>query len=140
MNCPACKSQMFVMEYDELELDHCPACEGVWFDATELALLFADESALADEAIANLADADTREARRRCPICRRTMRKVNIGPGRGVLVDVCGDGHGLFFDRGEVADLAAELQTSSDNAPARLLQFLGEAYRGDEAASETEKP
>ncbi|MBD3222411.1 hypothetical protein GF314_14345 [bacterium] len=139
MNCPACRTEMFVMEYDGLELDHCPQCEGVWFDATELALLFDGHPDLADEAIADLPDADTDEKGRRCPMCRRSMRKVNIGTGKGVLVDVCGQDHGLFFDRGEVAALAVALPGRDDRASSRLLAFLGETYRGDRAASETEE-
>lgn len=142
MNCPACKTQMFVMEYDGLELDHCPACEGVWFDAEELALLFDGVPELADQAIAELPAATSDEAARRCPQCRKPMRKVNIGGAGGVLVDVCPRGHGMFFDRGEVAELARKLLTDSDKdqLPARLIEFLGEAFRCDDAANETETP
>ena len=131
---------MFVMEYDGLELDHCPSCAGTWFDADELALLFAGHAALTDEAIAALPDAPAAdEERRRCPHCRRDLRKVNIGDGRRVLVDVCDRSHGIFFDRGEVADLAHGLAAGADALPARLLAFLGEAFRRDPAANETEE-
>lgn len=140
MNCPACKHQMFVMEYDGLELDHCPSCEGVWFDATELALLFDGRHDLADDAIAGLPAAATGEARRRCPHCRAHLRKVNIGGTGGVLIDACPAGHGMFFDRGEVAALARQLAATAADAPARLLAFLGEAFHSDQAANETEKP
>lgn len=130
---------MFVMEYDGLELDHCPGCEGVWFDADELVLLFENQPALAVDTVAALPDAQTTEARRRCPHCRRVMRKVNIGPSRGVLVDACPRHHGLFFDRGEVADLAHGLVADNNSLPARLLAFLGEAFSRGDAANETEE-
>jgi len=129
---------MFVMEYDQLELDHCPACEGVWFDAEELAMLFDDLDDLTDDAIALLPDADTPEQSRRCPHCRKKLRKVNIGAGYGVLIDACPNGHGMYFDRGEVAELARALMTDTDALPARLHSFLGEAFRCDNAANETE--
>jgi uncharacterized protein len=130
MDCPACKAQMFVMEYQGLELDDCPQCEGVWFDGGELALLFADAEdrahpELVPDLIAGLPDAETREKKRRCPICRAHMRKVNIGPRRRVLVDACSRGHGLYFDHGEVADLARDLQYSAETLPARVLAFMG---------------
>ena len=60
------------------------------------------------------------------------MRKVNIGPGRRVLVDACPRGHGLWFDRGEVADLARDLALDPDNLPARVLDFLGDLLGGGE--------
>jgi uncharacterized protein len=144
MDCPACKSQMFVMEYDGLELDHCPDCEGVWFDSGELGLLFADPDdqahpELVPELVHGLPDAATGEAKRRCPACRKTMRKVNIGPQRRVLVDACDRGHGLFFDHGEVADLARDLEFSQQNLPARVLAFLGGLLDRGDAAHPTEE-
>ncbi|MDD5719932.1 MAG: zf-TFIIB domain-containing protein [Candidatus Krumholzibacteria bacterium] len=144
MNCPACKSQMFVMEYDGLELDHCPACAGVWFDGGELALLFADAEdqahpELVPGVLAGLPQAASAERKRRCPMCRRSMRKVNIGPRRRVLVDACVRGHGLFFDRGEVADLARDIQFAAQTLPARVIAFLGGTLDRGDAAHPTEE-
>ncbi len=144
MDCPACKSQMFVMEYDGLELDHCPACEGAWFDSGELALLFADPEGrahpeLVPGLVAGLPDVETDEDARRCPACRKRMRKVNIGPRRRVLVDACGRGHGLFFDHDEVAALARDLEFSEETLPARVLAFLGGMLDRGDAAHTTEE-
>jgi Zn-finger nucleic acid-binding protein len=143
MICPACKSPMLVIEHDGIELDHCPRCEGTWFDRDELALLMTDGTSLASaalqfEAIAAQPDADVKEAPRRCPRCGKKMRKVNIGPGDRVLVDVCARGHGLYFDRGEVADLARNLQLEGEDLPARALNYLGRTIRRGDAAPETE--
>jgi Zn-finger nucleic acid-binding protein len=140
MKCPACNSPVIVVEYDAVELDHCPACEGTWFDAHELGLLFADSEdnphpELVHEVIADRPEADTAESRRRCPACRRAMRKVNIGPARRVLVDVCPEGHGLWFDRGEVADLARDLELDPEHLPARVLAFVGAAFHGGRDAA-----
>ncbi|HOX26136.1 MAG TPA: zf-TFIIB domain-containing protein [Candidatus Krumholzibacteria bacterium] len=144
MNCPACKTRMFVMEYERLELDHCPQCAGAWFDAGELALLFADPDGrarhdLVPDVLTALPDAESGEKARRCPVCRHRMRKVNIGPNRGVLVDACGRGHGFFFDRGEIADLVADLDIGADNLPARVRAFLGGVLGRDLAANDPEE-
>ncbi len=130
---------MFVMEFDGVELDHCSSCGGIWFDVDELALLFEEHALLTDESLIALPEAVTDETRRRCPHCRSTMRKVNIGPGQRVLVDVCPRGHGMFFDRGEVADLARGMFGDTDTLPARLLAYLGEAFSRHRADNETEK-
>jgi len=39
MICPACKSDMIVVEHSKIELDYCTGCRGVWFDSGELELL-----------------------------------------------------------------------------------------------------
>ena len=145
MDCPHCKSPMFVMEYHGLELDHCPACEGVWFDSGELALLFADAEdhphpELVPGVLGSLPDARTRERKRRCPACRKSMRKVQVGPGRRVLADVCARGHGLYFDHGEVADLVRDMQFGEDTLPARVVAFLGDMVRCDGEDQDKEVP
>jgi hypothetical protein len=121
---------MFVVEYEALELDHCPACEGTWFDADELGLLFADAAdnphpELVQDVVAGAPEAASGEAARQCPQCDKSMRKVNIGPSRRVLVDACPRGHGLWFDHGEVVDLVHDLALDPQNLPSRVLAFLG---------------
>ena len=143
MICPACRSPMLVVEYDGIELDHCPACAGTWFDRDELALLLDDPTGevgaqLRATAVCALPAAETREKPRRCPACRQRMRKANIGPHAGVLIDACPAGHGLWFDDGEVAALAADLQHEGTELPVRALDFLGAVIRRGDAATETE--
>ena len=44
MDCPVCKdSAMIVLEMDEVEVDYCTECEGIWLDAGELEILLGDE-------------------------------------------------------------------------------------------------
>jgi Zn-finger nucleic acid-binding protein len=123
---------MFVCEVERIELDQCPGCEGTWFDRGELALLFDGfgEAAreLAPERLAELPDAASDEERRRCPICRTEMRKRHLGGEPPVLVDACPKGHGLWFDRHEVAELAGRLAARLPEAPARALDFIGRVF------------
>jgi len=39
MICPVCRQSMLDIEYNNIELDYCEKCKGVWFDAGELELL-----------------------------------------------------------------------------------------------------
>ena len=39
MKCPACDTPLVVVEREEIELDWCAACRGLWFDEGELELL-----------------------------------------------------------------------------------------------------
>ena len=43
MICPVCKNPMVVLELDQIEIDHCLNCGGIWLDAGELELLLETE-------------------------------------------------------------------------------------------------
>lgn len=103
MQCPACREQMIVVEYGQIELDVCASCKGVWFDADELELLLGSLKLPVDRLVRAPAG-KLAERPRRCPYCRRKMEKVLIGPGpeRGEVIDRCRRGHGLWFDGGEL--------------------------------------
>ena len=76
MDCPVCKEAMIVLELDEVEIDHCISCGGIWLDAGELELLLEGVEEK-DNLLASFSiDKDTKEAGRRCPICLKKMEKV----------------------------------------------------------------
>ncbi len=126
MKCPVCRVPTYVVEYKEIELDLCPGCGGVWFDRGELELLMPVAGILATR------PADTAEAGRPCPLCQKTMDKLNIGPAQRVLVDSC---HtcGLWFDRHEVKDLSRDLAAHKMAVDPALAEFLGGMFpvKGD---------
>lgn len=122
MQCPGCQQAMLILEYKEIELDHCPACGGVWLDAGELGLLLNG----VPEPPAGLALAGTRPGERRCPRCPRKM-SVGRFPNSAVEVDSCPALHGLWLDRGELAALAREQAGKADDVVVRhLLELFGE--------------
>ena len=134
MICPACKNNMIVVEYKRIELDFCPKCRGVWFDAGELELML--KSSGLDESPAgntrNLPPAVTTEAIRKCPICRQGMSKNNIGKNPPVMIDVCRRGDGMFFDGGEVQQLIEQLPVKASGKPGTehpIIEFLGEVFK-----------
>ena len=118
MKCPVCRTLMFVVEYDGIELDVCQDCGGIWFDRGELDLVLGDHAAL--ELTPRVAD----EAGRDCPICSNLMGKMNIGPDEGVLIDACGEQCGMWFDRGEVRDLVDALEAGGKVLPDSVREFL----------------
>lgn len=96
MDCPVCKEPMVVLEYDEVEVDYCLSCKGLWLDAGELELLTGDPPAAFKQA------PPTKEKPRRCPICRGKMTQSIAGGPDPVTLDQCSAGHGLWFDEGEL--------------------------------------
>jgi Zn-finger nucleic acid-binding protein len=113
MICPVCKYAMVVVEYHNIELDYCNNCKGVWFDSGELELLLKsyglEEPKAFFDGIFSSQEAPSLEKKRKCPICGRKMQKTTIGGQPEILIDVCRDKHGLWFDGGEVAQLMKSL-------------------------------
>jgi Zn-finger nucleic acid-binding protein len=134
MICPACRHPMVIVEHDEIELDYCTNCRGVWFDSGELELLLeaAELENYRDflEKIMESGDATTREKKRRCPICSRKMKKTHIGAEKELLIDVCKNTDGIWFDGGEVAHLVKLLSgESEETGQGKVMNFLGEVFK-----------
>jgi hypothetical protein len=137
LRCPVDKSDLIVVEYNKIELDHCTQCHGVWFDAGELELLFKSldlESyyQFMRDIILDSDEAKTSEKRRKCPICSSRMWKKSIGEQPVALIDVCRHGHGFWFDGGEVIQVIkqlAEKLTSKQDSQHRVIDFLGEVIK-----------
>lgn len=135
MICPVCRQGALIVEYKNIELDYCPTCHGVWFDAGELELLL-DVAKLdnhvhyLEEIIAG-PEVKTSEKKRKCPICRRKMKKAYIDDDNKILIDACNVGHGIWFDGGEVQSLVKELtaKNSSKAASQGVLNFVGDLLK-----------
>ncbi|MBM3148992.1 MAG: hypothetical protein FJZ88_03055, partial [Chloroflexi bacterium] len=112
MLCPTCKNLMIVVEYHNIELDHCINCKGVWFDSGELELLLKSVGAETTSPLlvelATHPEAATLEKKRKCPICGHKMRKTRPHEEPELVIDVCQSGDGLWFDGGEVAQLISK--------------------------------
>jgi uncharacterized protein len=135
MLCPTCNNSLLIVEYKQIELDYCTRCHGVWFDANELDLLLKSmELDSTDDKFADmfrLPEAQVNEALRKCPVCRKKMKKTYLGEDPKVLVDVCRRNDGVWFDGGEVARLIRNVAKSSGKGSAsgnRVVDFLGEVF------------
>lgn len=108
MRCPACKMTSLKTFRDNsigLEIDSCPSCSGVWFDAHELAgflksdamrqrFLWMDGS----EPLTGVGYVINTRARI-CPRDNTAMGEKIFG---GITIDWCSQCKGLWFDDGEV--------------------------------------
>ena len=131
MDCPVCKTAMIVLELDEVEVDYCTDCRGIWLDAGELEILLEDAAA-ADRVMGCLKPSESSEHRRKCPICMKAMDKVLIGKAaeKQELIDRCTKGHGLWFDRGELQQV---LKMGHFDDDGKIQNLLGGLFLCDES-------
>jgi len=134
VNCPVCtKTPMIVVEHARIELDWCPDCEGLWFDADELEML--TEALGLDAQIPDmmtLDKADSTEAPRSCPRCGKNMDKVYMGDSPRILIDRCPNAHGLWFDAGELGQVVRQCAAGATAPDQPVVRLLGEVLAGPE--------
>lgn len=127
--CPECSEPLIVIELEGVEVDHCLKCRGTWLDTGELELLTEIAGAPPGPLHKSLlAGAAEERGTRRCPRCRRKMRRATIGARPPVELDRCPAGHGVWLDAGELATIVREFAGQPD---AIVAHFLGDLYRHD---------
>lgn len=102
MRCPVCKTPMLIAEIDGIELDYCAQDFGVWFDEGEIEALFEANAPVL------LGGKSGTKGKRRCPRCNVRMHVVHPKPN--LELDACPYGDGIWFDAGEIEQLAQSLE------------------------------
>ena len=135
---------MIVVEHNKIELDHCVECHGIWFDSVELELLLKSlnlpEQELTFKNIFEQPEAVSPERKRKCPICRRKMKKSEIGREMKILIDICYKGDGLWLDGGELTGLLkdlAEKKTARQGSQEQVIGFLGDTFKAHDSTGES---
>jgi len=119
---------MITLELEDVEIDFCCDCSGIWLDAGELEMLLGDARQAAELLASFSPDPNCTEKPRKCPICLKKMKKVLVGTGEPkLLLDKCAAGDGLWFDKGELTDILSKAELDKDNKiPTLLADIFGE--------------
>jgi len=130
MDCPVCKDAMITLQLEDVEVDYCLECAGIWLDAGELEMLLGD-SDKTKELLSSFHEAkDCIEKPRKCPICLKKMKKILVGPDTSAkLIDKCRRGDGLWFDKGELEDVLAMGSFDEQGKVKKLLTEI--FYKGE---------
>ncbi len=124
MDCVACKEPMIVLELEQVEIDYCLDCGGVWLDAGELELLLEKPGEVKEFLEKPGASGQITPSDRKCPICDKKMEEIALGNDKPVHIDRCPKGHGLWFDRGELKDIIEIMGGLADSRVADLLRDI----------------
>ena len=122
MDCPDCKNAMITLELEDVEIDYCTNCEGIWLDAGELELLLDEPDKARNLLNSFRVNSGSTERTKKCPICGKKMQKVVVGSSRpALLIDKCRKGDGLWFQKGELQDIFDGAELDEDNKIQKLL-------------------
>ncbi|MBL7032917.1 MAG: zf-TFIIB domain-containing protein [Candidatus Delongbacteria bacterium] len=138
MICPLCKKPMIILEDDNIEIDYCTSCEGIWLDANELELLFADETAYNKVIAAGEVLEKSSERKRRCPGCRKKMIKIQVGGEQQITYDACPQGEGIWLDKGELDGILKFGLPEREGM--EIQRFLGTMFQSPDSKVSDESP
>jgi Zn-finger nucleic acid-binding protein len=113
LTCVKCTSVLDRTTIDEIEVDLCPACGGLWLDHGEIERLGRGTPAALDglrKALTGGAAADLSDTATSCPACPGALKELKLGP---IHVDYCGQCKGLFLDKGELDQALSAVKGSS---------------------------
>lgn len=107
MNCPKCTAEMFPEKFNQIVVDRCSGCGGLWFDIGELNLLKEMEGSEEIDAgqpkVGKLYDKVDRTIN--CPRCATALTRMADKQQPHIHLDLCKTCTGVFLDAGEFKDL-----------------------------------
>jgi len=108
MLCPKCSGAIETVRYEDVEVDRCTQCSGLWFDELELNKVRGPRAATAVDT------GDPKAGRRmnqkgsfNCPRCQgpTMLRMVDLDQPH-IWYEECTVCHGVWLDAGELRDLS----------------------------------
>ncbi len=127
MQCPYHKSELEKSVYEEeVEIDSCPTCKGIWLDPGELEQIQRstenDYSSLLGKSKNSAAMEYNRkrqleEAPINCPGCATPMSKKEHGLHSKIVVDLCPKCGGIWLDKGELQALEIFYEEHKEHHP-----------------------
>ena len=133
MNCPNCNKPLARFTFRNVQLDDCPDCGGIWFDADELKQVRSAGPDAWTNLEAQIAPRDPNTTapspnyEKKCPKCAVLMRPYRYMVNSDVHLDECEQCGGAWVDDSELAAMSGFLQSSiKDAASARSGQLTPE--------------
>jgi Zn-finger nucleic acid-binding protein len=106
MKCPKCQSQFETITFQEIEVDRCLGCRGLWFDMLEKEDLVRIEGSEAIDIGSDQVGEKYRDMQHvKCPHCKVEMLPMVDKDQFHIKYESCPICYGTFFDAGEFRDL-----------------------------------
>lgn len=127
--CPVCKEPLVVFELEGIEIDRCLGCGGTWLDAGELESI-TEAAGVSSGELERALELSGKGKRTKlsCPRCPSKLREISVGRKQAVLLDRCPNGHGLWFDRGEMAGVILSFAGERQRA---VAAFFADLYKSE---------
>ena len=112
MQCPRCQTELETINYEGVEIETCPDCEGEWLDQGELATIVKKQEASFPEEMVESMDRLTKETftidessanQMKCPKCPDSeLNRFIYAATSGIALDKCPTCGGVWLDKNEL--------------------------------------
>jgi len=136
--CPRCKEKLSPHTVEELELQVCTLCGGLWIGLKEFreAVRKPPPQGMENQEEENVGKALWEESKLECPICGLLMSKGRYAYSSGVIIDRCQNCGGIWLDRGELARLRAFVNRPVPKDRVLMAQMQAQALKRRAQAKE----
>ena len=101
ITCPKCSAPMEKVKFQNIEVDRCTACKGLWFDMLEREHLDAIKGSESIDVGPGHKEDRAAVVRINCPVCHTPMIRMVDLKNRNVWYESCQVCFGIFYDAGE---------------------------------------
>jgi Zn-finger nucleic acid-binding protein len=108
MQCPKCKAEMEKKSFQNIEVDRCTGCGGLWFDMMEAENLKTLQGSEKLDTAPLRADSLDEHRDIACPVCKTRMIQMVDKSHPKLRYEGCPTCYGVFFDAGEFREFKAE--------------------------------
>lgn len=107
MNCPKDQSELRLEKLQDIEIDRCPTCQGMWLDYVELDAI--EDRVMTDDHGKGTMVWNPQQTDLLCPKCGKKMNTFDYRLEK-LQIEVCPDGHGFWLDHGEEERVVKAMQ------------------------------
>ena len=118
MECPRCHSGTKLKRLQDVAVEACPSCSGMFLDHGELNRVAEptqgdlEYSTVHEDSLEH----DDRFLPINCPRCRSEMDKVEFNIYTGIVLDYCPDCEGFWLDGGELERINEEVRRLNESS------------------------
>lgn len=129
--CPKCDVPLFVLHSQDIEVDFCKRCRGLWLDAGELEALLQRTGANTNDPLLKFQQQTGTRPKGRphlCPRCDTALHEIQVehAGAANLTLDKCPRGHGLWFDADELQQLLSMFPKES--SATKTIEYLNELF------------
>jgi Zn-finger nucleic acid-binding protein len=123
MKCPKCDGQLTEEKLDNILVNRCNRCSGIWLDYPELSQI--EDTVWSDEESKGELEFNEHPGNQKCPKCDSLMVKFNYRYSDLVL-DTCPNMHGFWLDNGEEEKKIKEIMKEDKSSFERKIKAENE--------------
>jgi len=104
LKCPKCAADMEKVQFEQIEVDRCTACKGLWFDMLEREHLATLKNAESIDTGTPHQEKREEKVKADCPRCHTRMIRMVDHQQPHIWFESCPVCYGVFYDAGEFRD------------------------------------